>query len=114
MQHGLTRVRRLCLDVSMLLISVRQPWPEERLLLTPLSDAKQRATPIPKAHVRNHAAGEFRRRPDPLFVCWPFRTSNLPEFPSPAQRSCLVFVSTEILLPVPSGRAQDFFESSQG
>ena len=87
-----------------------QSWPAERRLLTPLHGAKQRATPTLVVPGPSLVAGEFRRRSDRSFVGWPFRTSSLPEFPSQAQRWRLLFVSTEILRSVFSGRAQDSFE----
>src|SRR5512132_4074903 len=113
MRRSRAPARRLCVDVFifMLLISAWQCWPAERRLLTPLHGAKQRATPTLVVPGPGLVAGEFRRRSDRCFVGWPFQTSSLPEFPSRAQRWRLLFVSTEILRSVFSGRPQDSFES---
>src|SRR5512144_456784 len=115
MRRGLARARRLCLAVFVVIFVFAQHFQRgERQLPTSLHDAKQLARLTLVVPAPSLVAGECQRRSDRCFVGWPVRTSNLPEFPTPAQQWRLLFVSAEILRSVFSGPAQDSLESPSG
>src|SRR6516162_11737183 len=96
----------------MLFFCVRRFESEERRLLSPSNDARQRAKPIPVARGPAHAAGAFRRRSDRHVFGSPFEIGILPDFPSRARRWRLLLASAEVLQSVSPSRAQGSFEFS--